>query len=303
MAIKHFIDVDQLSLKELKEIFIRAKYFSSKPQNELLKGKKLINLFFENSTRTRSAFEISAKNMGAEVINIDISTSALKKGESEKDTIYTLNAMSPDFLTIRHVESGIVEKLARYSESATVINSGDGAHAHPTQALLDCYTIFEKLKFNSLEEFKKLKIVICGDIVNSRVARSNIKLLNMLGAKINLVGPAPLVPHSFAYENIKIFYDLEAAVKDANVIMTLRIQQERMKSCLISSLRDYYRNYGIKRELLQNAKKSCFILHPGPINRNVELESKLADDKNICLVLNQVQNGIAVRQALLEFLV
>ncbi|MFZ8864731.1 MAG: aspartate carbamoyltransferase catalytic subunit [Rickettsiales bacterium] len=302
MQIRHFIDIDQLNLAELSHIYKRANYFFDNPYQQILAKKKLINLFFENSTRTRSAFEISAKNMGAEVININISTSALKKGESEQDTICTLNAMEPDFLTIRHAENGIVKQLSNYSKNAVVINSGDGSHAHPTQALLDGYTIFKHLKLAKLTDFKKLKIAICGDIINSRVARSNIKLYQMLGAKINLIAPPPLMPKTFATDNIKIFYDLVPGIKDVDVIITLRIQLERIKTCLISSLPDYYYKYGIKTELLKYTKPHCTILHPGPINRNVEIESSLADNSKVCLILDQVKNGIAVRQALLEFL-
>jgi len=299
---KHFIDVDQLSLKQIEQIFSKADKYLKKPLNSSLKGKRLINLFFENSTRTRSSFEIAAKNSGAEVVNIDVSTSALKKGESEKDTILTLNAMEPDFITIRHSFGGIVKKLAEYSDRAVVVNSGDGAHAHPTQALLDAFTIYKAYKFKKITEFKKLTVAICGDVLNSRVARSNIRLLTMLGAKIHLIGPPTLLPKNMDSANLKIFYDLKEGVKGVNVIMALRIQKERMMSCFIPSISDYFKVYGITRDVLDLAKSNCILLHPGPMNRNVEIESSLAEDPKVSQVLKQVRHGVAIRQAVLELL-
>ena len=301
MAIKHLIDIDQLSLSDIKHLFELAHEYLAHPFNQELHNKTLINLFFENSTRTRSSFEIAARNMGARVVNIDISQSSLKKGESCQDTILTLNAYQTDFITIRHNHSGMVEKLSRYSD-ATIINSGDGSYAHPTQALLDCFTIFEHFKLNDLQNFAQLKIAICGDIINSRVARSNIKLLTKLGSKINLVAPATLLPRFLKQDNITKYHDLSKAVSDVNVIYTLRLQKERMNNCSVPSMKEYFKFYGITHNILKYAKDDAIIMHPGPINRNIEISSQIADDDNICKILNQVRNGVAMRQAVLKFL-
>lgn len=298
---KHFIDIDQLSVEDVVTIFAKAEQFITSPYSICLKDRKLINLFFENSTRTRSSFEIAALNLGADVINIDVSTSSLQKGESDQDTVLTLNAMLADFITIRHGDSGMVQKLSEYSD-ASIINSGDGSYAHPTQALLDCFTIYKVKGFRDIAEFKKLTVTICGDIINSRVARSNIKLLTKLGSEIRLVGPSTLLPKFMVQDNIELFFDLKNAVRGTDVIYTLRVQRERMKSCSIPSMREYYYLYGVNYDVLNCAKKDCIILHPGPMNRNIEIMSMLADNVKVCKVLDQVRNGVVVRQAVLEFL-
>lgn len=301
MAVQHFIDVDQLDLKQIEKIFAYATDYAQNPHSDSLRNQRLINIFFENSTRTRSSFEIAAKNMSAAVININVASSALKKGESEKDTLQTLAAMHPEFITIRHGEAGSVAKLCTHLADAIVINSGDGAHAHPTQALIDAFTIFTEKKFQTLDDFKKLKIAICGDIINSRVARSNIKLLGLLGAQLNLVGPITLLPQYTDFAAQK-FIDLKSGLKEVDVIMALRIQRERMQSCFITSMSDFYKTYGITEQALTYANKDAIVLHPGPMNRNVEICEAIADDRSVCKALDQVKNGIAIRQAVLRFL-
>lgn len=298
---KHFIDVDQLSLQDIVKIFSKAEEYIKNPYSNCLKNKKLINLFFENSTRTRSSFEIAALNLGADVINIDVSTSSLQKGESDQDTVLTLNAMLANFITIRHSDSGMVEKLSQYS-NATIINSGDGSHAHPTQALLDAFTIYKEKGFRDIQQFKNLTIVICGDIINSRVARSNIKLLTQLGSNIRLVGPNTLLPKFMLQNNMKIFVDLSKAINQADVVYSLRIQKERMRNSSVPSSKEYYDLYGINHKILKKASPNCIVLHPGPMNRDIEISTDLADDMNICMVLKQVRNGVAIRQAVLEFM-
>jgi len=301
--IKHLIDVQQLSKEDIKLLFARADFFLKKPISKKYIGKKLINLFFETSTRSRTSFEIAAKNLGLEVINMDISSLALsKKGESEQDTILTLNAFKPDFITIRHKFGGVVEQLATYSEYASIINAGDGSHAHPTQALLDSFTIYRALKMKSLDDFKKINVTITGDIINSRVARSNIKLLSYLGAKITLASIPTLLPKYWLGKNINITSDINKAVKNSDIIMILRLQRERMENSFVTSFSDYYKFCGINLDILKKAKKSPIIMHPGPINREVELSSDVADNKKFSFILEQVKNGIAVRQAIIEML-
>jgi aspartate carbamoyltransferase catalytic subunit len=291
----NLISIDDLSLSECLKIFKYAEEFKNNANSGDLKSQKLINLFFENSTRTRSSFEIAAKNMGAEVINIDVSTSAVKKGETEIDTIKTLTAMQPDFITIRHSVAGFVERLAKYT-NAHVVNSGDGAREHPTQALLDCFTIIQEK-----QKTQGLKVGICGDIVNSRVARSNIKLLTKMGAEIYLIAPHSLMPSKLRLDNVHFCYDLKSVVNDLDVLMTLRIQKERMSNAVITSEKEYAKFYGLNNENLKNTKQDLIILHPGPINREVEISSKVADSIT-SMILKQVANGIAIRQAVLKVL-
>jgi aspartate carbamoyltransferase catalytic subunit len=291
----NLISIDDLSLSECLSIFKYAEEFKKSANSQELQNKKLINLFFENSTRTRSSFEIAAKNMGAEVINIDVSTSAVKKGESEIDTIKTLTAMHPDFITIRHSVAGFVERLAKYTD-AHVVNSGDGAREHPTQALLDCFTILQEK-----HRIDGLKIGICGDIINSRVARSNIKLLIKMGAEIYLIAPHSLMPNKLKIDNLHFCYDLKSVIGSLDVLMTLRIQKERMKNAVITSEEEYGRFFGLNKDNLKNAKTDLIILHPGPINRGVEISDEVADSI-ASMILKQVANGIVIRQSVLKFL-
>ncbi|MCE3255886.1 MAG: pyrB [Rickettsiaceae bacterium] len=302
---KNLISINDLSDQDLDKIFSSSKkHFENNQKGiftPILKGRILVNFFFENSTRTRTSFEIAAKNLGAEVVNIDISLSSLKKGETITDTTKTINAMNPDFVAIRHNASGIVAMLANHIDSA-VINGGDGTNEHPSQALLDAFTILQ-----NKGKIKDLEIAICGDVLHSRVARSNIILLSRLGAKIRLIMPPTLLVKDF--ENwvgkkwgIKTYQNLQEGIKDADVVMMLRIQQERMLGCFIPGMAEYYRLFGLNHEKLKSAKKDVIVLHPGPINRDVEISSELADDENFSLILNQVEAGVAVRQAILEHL-
>jgi aspartate carbamoyltransferase catalytic subunit len=300
MTIRHLLDIKSLSDSDIKKIFSIAKIYLKSPKKQShsqdLKGRTLINLFFENSTRTRSSFEVAAYNLGANVINIDVSTSSLKKGESEIDTVLTLCAMQPSFITIRHSLAGSVQSLARHS-NVPIINSGDGAHSHPTQALLDAFTILQKKG-----KIKGLNIAICGDILNSRVARSDIELLKRLGANIRLIAPPTLLPKHYLDKSVGIYSDMSKGLKDVDVIIMLRLQNERMANALVPSMAEYYKFYGLDREKLAIAKPDAIILHPGPMNRGVEIETNLADDSKRCMVWQQVSYGIIVRQAILSFL-
>ena len=303
---RNLIVIDDLSIADVEKLFNRTEFYLSKNQSSnkysnILQGKILVNFFFENSTRTRTSFEIAAKRLGCELVNIDISLSSLKKKETVIDTAKTINAMRPDYVAIRHNSGGIVNLLANYLD-CSVINAGDGTNQHPTQALLDAFIIKKHKK-----QIKGLKIAICGDVLHSRVARSNIMLLSKLGAKINIITPPTLITNDFeswlkTNWNIKTYTSLTEGIKDVDVIMMLRIQHERMIGCYIPSEGEYYKLYGLNHDKLQYAKKQVMILHPGPINREVEISSALADDNNVSLILHQVEAGVALRQALLEFL-
>ena len=300
---KDLISIDQLSLQDVNDIHLSAEKFfkNSQNQSQELAGKILVNFFFENSTRTRTSFEIAAKRMGAEVVNIDISLSSLKKGESIIDTAKTINAMNPDFVALRHNSSGIVALLKQYI-SASLINAGDGTNEHPTQALLDSFVIRQHKK-----NLQNLKIAICGDVLHSRVARSNLKLLQKFGCEIRVITPPTLITRDYKNwlrENwgVKVFESLAAGISGVDVVMMLRIQQERMLGCYIPSLSEYFKIFGLNHEKLKAAKPDALVLHPGPINREVEISSALADDIKSSLILYQVEAGVAVRQALLRFL-
>ncbi|MDX2082466.1 MAG: aspartate carbamoyltransferase catalytic subunit [Rickettsiales bacterium] len=305
---KDLISIDQLRLEDIIEIHNRAEKFlhlhdeeNKKNSAKILQGKILVNFFFENSTRTRTSFEIAAKRLGAEVINIDISLSSLKKGESIIDTAKTINAMKPDFVAIRHNSSGILHLLKKHI-SASLINAGDGTNEHPSQALLDSFVIKQHKK-----NFKNLKVAICGDVLHSRVARSNIKLLKKLGCEIRVITPPTLITRDYRNWlkenwNIEVFEILAEGISGVDVIMMLRIQQERMLGCYIPSLSEYFKLFGLTHQKLQTAKNDVLVLHPGPINREVEISSSLADDEKYSLILEQVEAGVAVRQAILKFL-
>jgi aspartate carbamoyltransferase catalytic subunit len=299
---KDLISIDQISPQDINEIHGKAEKFFNDPHNfsNELAGKILVNFFFENSTRTRMSFELAAKRLGAEVINIDISLSSLKKGESIIDTAKTINAMNPDFVAIRHNSSGIVASLKNYI-SASMINAGDGTNEHPSQALLDSFTIKQHKK-----NLQGLKVAICGDVLHSRVARSNIKLLKKFGCEIRVITPPTFVPHEYKNWlkekwNVELFENLEAGIKNVDVVMMLRIQQERMQGCYVPSMSEYFKLFGLTHEKLKLAP-NAIVLHPGPINREVEISSALADDEKVSLILEQVEAGVAVRQSLLSFL-
>lgn len=301
---KDLISIDQISVDDANAIFNFADKYLLNPALDanFLKSKILVNFFFENSTRTRTSFEIASKRMGVEVVNIDISLSSLKKGESITDMSKTINAMSPDFVVIRHNLSGIIPLLKKHIDKSSIINAGDGTNEHPTQGLLDAFTI-KRYKKN----FKNLKVAICGDVLHSRVARSNIKLLTKLGCKISVITPQTLVTKDYRnwlYDNwgVELYCNLDSGIKDADVVMMLRIQQERMSGCYIPSLEEYFRYFGLSENSIKFAKSDVLVLHPGPINREVEISSNLADNEKHSAILTQVESGVVVRQAILKFL-
>lgn len=265
----------------------------------LLRGKTVCNLFFENSTRTRTTFEIAAKRLSADVINLDIPSSSQSKGESVLDTIDNLIAMGADIFIIRHSQPGIPEKIAKHvGPNVHIINAGDGHHAHPTQGLLDVFTI-KKFK----ENFKLLSTAIVGDIKHSRVARSEIFALSALGVPdIRLIGPKNLMPDNIKVSNIKIFDSMEKGLKDVDVIMMLRIQKERMTGDNIPSEEDYFTNFGLRKKHLGLSKKDAIVMHPGPMNRGVEIDSEVADSDQ-SVILSQVTFGIAIRMAVMAMLI
>ena len=264
---------------------------------DILKNKICINLFFENSTRTRTSFELAGKKLGADMLNISVGTSSIKKGETLIDTAMTLNAMQPDILVVRHHDAGAV-KLLSEKVNCGVINAGDGPHEHPTQALLDALTILKRKK-----KISGLKVAICGDIMHSRVARSNIHLLNTLGAEVRVIAPATLIPKGIESLGVTIFYDMKSGLKDVDIIIMLRLQLERMSGSFVPSIREYFRFYGLDREKLNFANPDALILHPGPMNRGVEIDSELADDIDRSAIFEQVQMGVAVRMACLKAII
>lgn len=265
-------------------------------KNNILRGRTQINLFFESSTRTQSSFELAGKRLGADVMNMSVSSSAVNKGETLLDTAATLNAMNPDLLVVRHADSGAVALLAQ-KVSCAVLNAGDGAHEHPTQALLDALTIRRRLG-----KLSGLKIAICGDITHSRVARSNLLLLNAMGAQVNLVGPRTLIPAEAERLGARVFNNMRAGLEGCDIVMMLRVQTERMQGAFIPSVREYYHLYGLNREKLAYAKPNALVMHPGPMNRGAEIDSDVADDPEISLIRDQVEMGVAVRMAALEAL-
>lgn len=265
-------------------------------KHSILRGRTVINLFFENSTRTRTSFELAGKRLGADVINMSAESSAIKKGETLIDTAMTLNAMHPDFVVVRHPESGAVQLLSEKMRGS-VINAGDGSHEHPTQALLDALTIRQRRG-----KIEGLRIAICGDIVNSRVARSNILLLKTMGAEVRMIAPATLMPSHPEVLGATPYYNLAEGIEDCDIIMMLRIQMERMNSRAIPSVREYFEYFGLNEKKLALAKPDALVMHPGPINRGVEIDTELADDINRSIILDQVEMGVAVRQAVLEVL-
>lgn len=263
---------------------------------DVLAGQTLLNLFFEASTRTSSSFEIAGRRLGADVISMSVAMSSVKKGETLIDTAMTLNAMRPDLLVIRHGSSGAVKLLSRKVDCA-VINAGDGTHEHPTQALLDALTIRRRIG-----DIGGLRIAICGDILHSRVARSNVQLLNILGAQVRLIAPRTLTPPGAADWGAEVFTDMRKGLEGCDVVMMLRLQQERMDGAYLPSAREFFHYYGLDQEKLGYAKPEAFVMHPGPMNRGVEIESGIADHKTRSLITEQVEMGVAVRMAVLETL-
>jgi aspartate carbamoyltransferase catalytic subunit len=261
-----------------------------------LRGRTMMNLFFEDSTRTRTSFELAGKRLGGDVLNMSVSTSSVKKGETLLDTALTLNAMNLDFLVVRHAESG-APKLLADKVNCSVINAGDGAHEHPTQALLDALSI--RRRKGRLEG---LTVAICGDILHSRVARSNIHLLGAMGARVRVVGPPTLIPTSIDRMGVEVFTDMDRGLDQVDIVMMLRLQSERMSGKFVPSLREYFRFHGLTAERLAVAKPDALVMHPGPMNRGVEIDSEVADDIGRSLILDQVEFGVAVRMACLRLL-
>jgi len=296
---KHLLGIQDLSISDVNYILSEAKQFiklnrSDNKKIDTLKGKTQINLFFEPSTRTQSSFELAGKRLGADVMSMNIVNSAIKKGETLIDTAMTLNAMHPNLIVVRHQDSGACNLLSQKVECA-VINAGDGRREHPTQALLDALTIKEKKG-----KVQGLRIAICGDILHSRVARSNIYLLNMLGAEVNIVAPTNLMPKDLEKFGVNKFSDMKKGLKDCDIVMMLRLQNERMDSSFLSSNREYYEYYGLTPDKLDCAKNDALIMHPGPMNRGIEIDTNLADDINKSIIQEQVELGVAVRMACLK---
>ena len=297
---RDLLGIRDLTAAEIIGILDTAENFREISDREIkkvptLRGKTVINLFFENSTRTRTSFEIAAKRLSADAVNISVSSSSVSKGETLLDTALNLDAMAPDCIVVRHSSAGVPYQLAKVSRAA-IVNAGDGANEHPTQALLDAMTIREHKK-----KIQGLEIAIIGDIIHSRVARSNIHLMTKLGAKVRVAGPGTLVPGDFQYlvdKNLEVCPNLEQAIKGADVVMILRIQRERQDSAYFPTLREYAIHYGLTNERLKLAKKDAIVLHPGPMNRGIEISSEVADSSR-SLILDQVKYGVAVRMAVL----
>ena len=297
----HLLGIEGLKEAEITQILDLADEYveqnkRTNKKKDVLEGLTQINLFFENSTRTRMSFELAGKRLGADVINMSTSTSSIKKGETLIDTASTLNAMRPDLLVVRHGSSGAVKLLSRKVDCA-VLNAGDGKHEHPTQALLDALTIRRRKG-----RLARLTVAICGDVLHSRVARSNIHLLNIMGARVRLIGPPTLLPSGAERLGAEVFHDMEEGLNDCDIVMMLRLQTERMHGGYFPSVSEYFSLYGLDYEKLENAKEDAMIMHPGPMNRGVEIDAAVADDLTRSAIQEQVEMGVAVRMACLDLL-
>jgi aspartate carbamoyltransferase catalytic subunit len=297
---RHLLGIEGLSPDEIHGLLDLAdEYVDLNRQIDkkrtTLRGRTLINLFFEASTRTQSSFELAGKRLGADVMNMAVGNSSVKKGETLIDTAMTLNAMHPDILVVRHHASGAVELLAQKVDGS-VINAGDGAHEHPTQALLDALTIRR-----NKGRIERLTVTICGDILHSRVARSNIILLNTLGARVRVVAPSTLLPPGIERFGVEVSRDMREGLKGADIVMMLRLQRERMNGSFVPSTQEYFHYYGLDQKKLGYAKPDALVMHPGPMNRGVEIDSAVADGAQ-SLIREQVEMGVAVRMAVLEAL-
>ncbi len=300
-AHRHLLGIEQLHPSEITTLLDLADRYADlnrQPNKhaDALAGLTQINMFFENSTRTQASFEIAGKRLGADVMNMAMQASSIKKGETLIDTAMTLNAMHPDLLVVRHPQSGAVDLLAQKVNCA-VLNAGDGKHEHPTQALLDALTIRR-----AKGRLHRLSIAICGDIAHSRVARSNIMLLGKMENRIRLIAPPTLMPAGIADFGVEVFEDMKEGLKDVDVVMMLRLQKERMDGGFIPSEREYYHRFGLDAEKLSHAKPDAIVMHPGPMNRGVEIDGTLADDINRSVIQDQVEMGVAVRMAAMDLL-
>ena len=298
---RHLLGIEGLAAGEISEILdIAGRYVELNrrggAKSSLLRGRTMVNLFFESSTRTRTSFELAGKRLGADVINMSSDGSSVKKGETLLDTAITLNAMHVDVLVVRHPESGAVKLLAD-KVNCVVMNGGDGQHEHPTQALLDALTIRRRKG-----RLQGLVVTICGDVLHSRVARSNIHLLNIMGARVRVVAPPTLMPGAIARMGVEPFTDMKKGLADADIVMMLRLQNERMQGRYVPSTREYFRFFGLDYDKLDAAKPDALIMHPGPMNRGVEIDSEVADDFGRSVIQEQVEMGVAVRMACLDVL-
>ncbi|MGD0632725.1 MAG: aspartate carbamoyltransferase catalytic subunit [Beijerinckiaceae bacterium] len=297
---RHLLGIEGLSVSDITALLDLAEEAVAvsrqvEKKRATLRGRTQINLFFESSTRTQSSFELAGKRLGADVMNMSVATSSVKKGETLIDTAITLNAMRPDIIIVRHSQAGAVHLLARKVDCA-VVNAGDGAHEHPTQALLDALTIRR-----NKGKIEGLVVAICGDILHSRVARSNILLLSALGARVRVIGPSTLLPVGIDNMGVEVFRNMREGLRDADIVMTLRLQRERMNGGFVPSMREYFHFYGLDEAKLAFAKPDALVMHPGPMNRGVEIGSTVADGAQ-SLIREQVEMGVAVRMAVLEAL-
>jgi aspartate carbamoyltransferase catalytic subunit len=298
---KHLLGIEGLSSDEIYGLLDLAEEFVElnrqiEKKRASLRGRTQINLFFESSTRTQSSFELAGKRLGADVMNMSVGQSAMRKGETLIDTAITLNAMHPDILVVRHHASGATELLASKLEGCSVINAGDGAHEHPTQALLDALTI--RRNKGGIEG---LTVAICGDVLHSRVARSNILLLNTVGARVRVIAPSTLLPPGIERFGVEVFHDMREGLAGADIVMMLRLQRERMHGSYIPSPSEYFHFWGLDARKLSYAKPGALVMHPGPMNRGVEIDSLVADGAQ-SVIREQVEMGVAVRMAVLEAL-
>ncbi len=298
---KHLLGIEGLAQSAILEILDKAEKYAdlnlkTHKRVDVLAGLTQINMFFENSTRTQASFELAGKRLGADVMNMQLQGSSIKKGETLVDTALTLNAMRPDLLVVRHPHSGAVDLLAQ-KVNCSVINAGDGQHEHPTQALLDALTIRR-----AKGRLHRLNIAICGDIAHSRVARSNLLLLGKMENRIRLIGPPTLMPSQISEFGVEVYHDMFAGLKDVDVVMMLRLQKERMDGGFIPSEREYFQRYGLDFKKLSHAKDDAIVMHPGPMNRGVEIDGDIADDVTRSVIQEQVEMGVAVRMAIMELL-
>ncbi|WP_374371947.1 aspartate carbamoyltransferase catalytic subunit [Dongia sp.] len=298
---RHLLGIEGLSADEIERLLDLSNHYADLARDDtsaraLLRGRTVMNVFFENSTRTQTSFELAAKRLGADVINMSVSTSSIKKGETLLDTAMTLNAMRPDVMVVRHGESGAINLLSQKVDGA-VINAGDGRHEHPTQALLDALTIRRRLG-----HLQGLIVAICGDVLHSRVARSNIHLLTKMGVRVRVIAPTTLLPSGIDRMGVEVFTDMRKGLKDVDIVMMLRLQLERMQGAYVPSIREYFHFFGLDYEKLSVAKPNALIMHPGPMNRGVEIDSEVADDINRSVIREQVEMGVAVRMACLDAL-
>ncbi|MEO9338966.1 aspartate carbamoyltransferase catalytic subunit [Mesorhizobium sp. SB112] len=297
---RHLLGIADLSPPDIELLLDRADAAvavsrQSEKKKSILRGRTQINLFYEASTRTQASFELAGKRLGADVMNMSVASSSVKKGETLIDTAMTLNAMRPDILIIRHASAGAAALLAQ-KVGCSVVNAGDGAHEHPTQALLDALTIRR-----AKGALSRLTVAICGDVLHSRVARSNILLLNALGARVKVVAPSTLLPTGIAQMGVEVCRTMQEGLKGADVVMMLRLQRERMEGAFVPSVREYFRYYGLDAEKLKAAKEDAMVMHPGPMNRGVEIASEIADGPQ-SVIQEQVEMGVAVRMAVMEAL-